>query len=157
MTVAAWETFVEKVLDEALNAINSGINLSSATNMEKIHICAFKGIINEKKSRLKAPSASNVRKIFNDTFGFEPWDKISWASGKRRWNSDFIIKRTTAWVDIRHKIAHGAELPSGQNFEFICDSNGNKRLTLKLMKECKRHFEYISNKINYNFSKYLGI
>ena len=100
--------------------------------------------------KFNTPNDVNVRDIFLESFGFNPWPVWVWQKGRRQWDSVEVRNRTSAWVLVRHSIAHGFDLPD--KVQWLKGPSGECRLTLGLLKECRRHFLVIAKKTDAAFS-----
>lgn len=158
MTVAAWQAYIEKVLGEALQAIGNDINDlgngGPAPNWAKHSYLLRCAALQISIKKFNTPNDTNVRDLLHDALGFNPWPSWTWQKGPRQWNVSEVRSRTNSWVTIRHSVAHGFPLP--QNIEWIKNSNGTPRLTLNLLKECRKHFAHIANQTDIAFSTYLN-
>jgi|GEM_PF-3075330 len=155
LTVAAWQAYVEKVIEEALDLIRAEmINQQVATPQWAIHTYQLRraAILNAVK-KFNTPDDVKVRDLFRDSFDFLPWDSWAWKVGRRQWSSGETRKRTNTWVLVRHSVAHGFPLP--QDYDWLQDENGNARLTLTLLKDCRKHFVFLAEKTDRAFGDHL--
>ncbi|MCE8052513.1 hypothetical protein HOP61_14535 [Halomonas daqingensis] len=157
MTVAAWQAYIEKIIRETLNNIESGFYGPTATqtaphwalhsfNLRRAEIL---GTVN----KFNTPNTQNIQRIFQEAFDFDPWPCWEWYRGPRKWNGHQTRVRTDSWVKIRHAIAHGYPLPD--NMDFLQDKNGNARLNLTLLRECLNHFKHIALQTDHSLRDYL--
>lgn len=142
LTVAAWQAYIEKVAIEALQKIERRITLDEDGEPTPAWARASfkfrKPAITKTVGDLNTPNSQNIWRLFDSSFGFDPRPHWIWNSPRRTWTSGYFQTRTDEWLRIRHSIAHGNELPS--NLTWIHNAAGTPRLTLKLLKECQRHF-----------------
>jgi len=154
LTVAAWQAYVEKVLNEGLQYIQDSIVApvggvappSWATSAFSVR----KAAIRQRIGDFNTPNADNVRRLFKDALDFDPRPSWNWYVSRRHWDSAAFCQRTNSWLKIRHTIAHGDDLPP--DIDWIRGSNGRARLTLSLLAECRKHFHYLANKTDQAFS-----
>lgn len=155
LAVAAWQAYNERVLVEAVDAIaanmqNPGTPAPSwalqTFNMRRAQIA---GAI----KKFNTPNDVNVRDLFLESLGFNPWLSWEWRQGRRQWDVDEVRRRTNTWVLVRHSIAHGFELPD--NVPWLRGGNGASRLTLGLLQECRAHFLHLTSKMDAAFSDHL--
>jgi hypothetical protein len=94
-----------------------------------------------------------VRDLFRDSFDFNPWSAWEWRKGPRQWTEAETRRRTNTWVLVRHSIAHGFSLPS--DVDWLQGENGSARLTLSLLKECRKHFIFLAERTDAAFRLHL--
>ena len=157
LTVAAWQTYVEKVILEGFSRVRdqatapvggvlpppwavSGIGLRGA-------------VIKKSVSDFNTPNSENVQRILCEAFDFDPWPNWKWHAGPRKWNSNKVCKRTNEWIKIRHSIVHSVKLP--EEYDWIKANNGSPRLTLVLLKDCRRHFQFLASVTDVAFWRHL--
>lgn len=147
MVVAAWQAYIEKIIPEVLDAIEAGINdqtaVPPAPHWAHLSFKLRRAAIETQIRRFNTPNADNTRKLLQDAIGFDPWPSWTWRHPRRNWDEKATRDRTDDWVRVRHTIAHGTDLP---NFQFLQGNNGAPRLTLKLLKECLKHFKHVASK-----------
>jgi hypothetical protein len=102
---------------------------------------------------LHTPNAENVRKLFMQTTGYDPWPDWSYIAPHRNWRSQEMRDRLKDWLLIRHAVAHGGYLPA--NLPWIKSPQGKSRLTLDLLRECRRFFARLVHCTDSGFSQYL--
>ncbi|WP_147307419.1 HEPN domain-containing protein [Mesorhizobium denitrificans] len=155
LTVAAWESYVEKILQEALNAISvSYQNTTPSAPQWSIHAFEMRRAqLNSEINKFNTPNSENVRRLFNDSLGFDPWPAWQWRQGRRNWASSAVRERINNWLNIRHSIAHGFALPA--QIIWLAGSNGQSRLTLNLVKECRELFDFLVRETDRAFSHHL--
>ena len=155
LTVAAWQAYNEKVLEEAVDAIAINLRDPAAPapswalqtfNMRRAQVASL-------VKKFNTPSDVNVRDFSLETLGFNPWPSWEWRQGPRQWSVEEVRRRTNTWVQVRHSIAHGFELP--MNVQWLRGRNGAVRLTLGLMKECRAHFVHLTSRMDAAFSDHL--
>lgn len=156
MTVAAWQSYVESVIREALDVLNGSFNQQGAQAPAwaihgfKIQRAAIEVMI----KKFNTPSAVNVRDIFRDSLGFNPWPHWTYRRGPRTWTEREVRKRTDDWVLVRHSVAHGFALP--RDIGWLQGRNGQSRLNLDLLRKCKKHFEHVVQVTDGAFGSFIG-
>lgn len=146
MTVAAWESYVEEVAIESLAAIETtagGAVIHPAAPMPawaRQIIALHRSSLTQILSRFNTPNAENVRDLFANAVGFDPWPTWTWRSRRRQWNELQTRTRLNHWLQVRHSIVHGFAMP---NYDWLHDRHGQPKLNLRLLKECKRNFEHL--------------
>jgi len=155
LSVAAWQAYVEKLLLEGLSTINSSM-LDPGAPAPSWSLQTFnmrKAQIETSVKKFNTPNDVNVRNLFLEALGFNPWPVWAWQQGRRQWDALEVRNRTNTWVLVRHSIAHGFDLPT--NVTWLRGANGQARLTLKLLKECRNHFQYLASKTDTAFAEHL--
>jgi hypothetical protein len=157
LTVAAWQTYVEKVAMEALASIERKIQVDDAGQPTPAWARASfkfrKPAVAKHVGDLNTPNSQNVLRVFDWSFGFDARPHWIWDSPRRRWGPTEFCSRTDEWLRIRHSIAHGNNLPT--NLPWIKNAGGTPRLTLSLLQECERHFRELVRRTDTAFSKFL--
>ncbi len=156
MMVAAWESYIEKVLMEALDAIENEVGIApgaaaggAAAAAPPIPVPAWAKLafvlrrtdIRNYVKRFHTPDAVNVRDLLTRSLDFHPWSHWEWRNGRRQWDQNEMRNRLNSWVLVRHSVAHGFPLPG--NIPWLNDPQGRPRLTLTLLRECKKFFEHL--------------
>ena len=147
LTVAAWQAYIEKVIGEGFSRLDDKV--TAPLNGVDPPPWAVGGIrlrgamIKKRIADFNTPNSENVRRLFVEAFDFNPWPYWTWHVARRDWNSAMVRDRTNEWLRIRHSIAHGFELPD--DLDWIQGDNGSPRLTLNLLKECRKHFHYLAS------------
>jgi hypothetical protein len=148
MMVAAWQGYIEAIVRESYDAIEAAAGTTEdAAKSGDAPVWArqvFALRRNDIEIRIKkfnTPNSTFVRDILKDTLGFTPWPIWEWRSRRRQWSQQEMKMRMDTWVNIRHSVAHGYALPN--NVEWLKNSSGSPRLTLLLLKECRRYFKYV--------------
>lgn len=155
LTVAAWQSYIEKVIEEALDLIRDEINDPHVASPQwAVHTYQLRrsAILNAVK-KFNTPDDVKVRDLFRDSFDFNPWGSWAWNVGPRQWSSAETRKRTNVWVLVRHSVAHGFALPS--DVDWLKGNNGDSRLTLGLLQECRKHFVFLVEKTDRAFADHL--
>lgn len=155
MTVAAWQAYVERVLAEALDAIAADLQVPAAPAPGwAMHAFLMRRaqILTDIK-KFNTPNDVNVRDLFRNALDFTPWPAWEWRQGPRQWDASQTRARTNVWVLVRHAVAHGFNLPP--DVPWLQDDHGNPRLTLGLLKECRKHFAFLVDKTDRAFSVHL--
>ena len=146
MVVAAWEGYVEQVLLESFAAMEMdaglvvGVPGAAAVPTWARHTFGLRRteLVNALK-QFNTPNAENVQRLMREWMQFDPFPGWSWHVKQRQWDSAEMRRRANHWLQIRHGIAHGSGLP--KDIPWIQDPKNRSRLTLLLLKECKRFFE----------------
>lgn len=138
MTIAAWESYVEDLLNEAFLALTP----APGSKVGEISSWNFaKNLASTATKKFNTPNANNVALLYQDHLGVD----VTAAWGVSRKTGPYLAteseKRINNWLDIRHKIAHGGSLPT--KITWIQDPKKNPRLTLALMKEVQLFFSEI--------------
>jgi hypothetical protein len=178
MTVAAWESYIEKVTLEALSAIEAHAGVAgpppvpapaapaavapaaaAAPIVQPVpawakHAFALRRAeIATLVKKFNTPEATKVRDLLNDTLEFNPFPHWQWHVGANVWTPDQTKTRLDQWVLIRHSVAHGFPLPA--NLPWILGPNQRPRLTLALLRECKLFFEQVVSQTDVAFGAHL--
>ncbi|RUU89389.1 hypothetical protein EOB59_19145 [Mesorhizobium sp. M7A.F.Ca.MR.176.00.0.0] len=155
MTVAAWQAYVEKVLAEALDSIANDLQdpAAAAPRWATHTFLMRRAEVQIEIKKFNTPNDVNVRDIFRNALGFNPWPFWEWRQGPRQWSETEVRSRTNIWVTVRHSVAHGFGLPAG--IYWLQGNNGQARLTLGLLKECRKHFAFLVDKTDRAFSAHL--
>lgn len=157
LTVAAWQAYIEKVLNEGLlhieNHVTAPVEGVAPPSWATSGFLVRKASIKKSISDFNTPNSENVRRLFKESLGFDPWPSWTWHVSRRKWNSHTFCIRTNDWLKIRHAIAHGFDLP--HDMSWIQRDNGAARLTLGLLKECRKHFHFLASKTDQPFSDHL--
>lgn len=159
MTVAAWQAYVEKVIVEALDAIAADLNAPAGGAAQPpswaVHTFQMRrAAITNAVKKFNTPDDVKVRDLFQDALGFNPWSSWEWRQGPRQWDANEVRRRTNTWVLVRHSVAHGFPLPN--DVAWMQGDNGNARLTLGLLEECKAHFTHLVACTDAAFSAHLA-
>ena len=162
MTIAAWESFVEKVVMEGLDALGANAGLAAAVPVAagaappawaKHAFGLRRAELANSIKRFNTPNAANVRDLFLEALEFNPWPSWTWHAGPRQWNTEEMRRRLNNWLDVRHSVAHGFELPN--DVQWLQGPNGRPRLTLDLVKECKAFFGRLVAQTDAEFAQHL--
>jgi hypothetical protein len=135
LTVGAWEGYVELVTMEALRVIETSAGAYSPPSWARHAFSLFRIRITAEVHQFNTPNAQNVRRLFQNCLGFDPWPFWSW----RRSSTNRTRNRLDDWLRIRHGIAHGSGLPI--NIPWIHGPNQHPRLNLDLLWDCKEFVE----------------
>src|SRR6266516_2786371 len=103
--------------------------------------------------KFNTPNDVEVRDLLVGALEFKPWPNWSWHSGPRLWGEKEMRDKLNDWVLIRHSVAHGFPLPNP--VEWIKDAQNRPRLTLLLLKECKRFFSHLVAQTDDSFRLWL--
>lgn len=148
MTIAAWESYIEKVVMEALGAIENAAGVAAAAAPVPVPAWARHAFvlrrteISKNVRRFNTPDATNVRDLLVESLEFNPWASWEWHIGPRQWDEREMRSRLNDWVRVRHSVAHGFALPN--DVAWLQDAGGRPRLTLTLLRECKKFFEHLT-------------
>jgi len=163
MMIAAWESYVEKVALEGLDAIERSAGIAAGGPQAVAaagpppwvkHAFGLRRTdIKNSIKRFNTPNAVNVRDLFEQVLEFSPWAHWSWHIRRRQWNQEEMRRRLNHWMDIRHSVAHGFPLPA--DIPWLQDARGRPRLTLDLLKECKDLFLRLVVQTDTAFSVFL--
>ena len=157
LTVAAWQAYIEKVLNEGLlhieNHVTAPVGGAAPPSWATSGFLVRKASIKKSIADFNTPNSENVRRLFKESLDFDPWPSWTWHVSRRNWNSHTFHVRTNDWLKIRHAIAHGFDLP--HDMSWIQGDNGAARLTLRLLKECRKHFHFLASKTDQAFSDHL--
>jgi hypothetical protein len=156
LIVAAWQSYVEKVAKEALGKVEAQVSVDQDGRPTPVWVRSTYKIrepaILKAIGDLNTPNSQNVWRLFQNSFGFDPRPSWVWQSPRRNWNTRQFSAYTDDWLRIRHSIAHGNDLPD--NLQWIRGPAG-PRLTLSLLKECKRHFTELARRTDQSFIRFL--
>lgn len=152
MTVAAWESYIERVLLEAFASVVT--NAAGGPNWAR-HILTLKSTeVKETTSDFHTPNGENVQRIFKRALEFDPIPSWTWNAPNRNWDPEMMKTRLNAWVKIRHSVAHGSDLPD--NIPWIKPRGAQRpRLNLPLLRECKKFFEHVAAQTDDAFRNWL--
>lgn len=165
MVIAAWESYVEQIVLEAVNILGQSGGLAPGAApvvpAPAVPVPAWarhsfalrKAEIARLAKRFHTPDATGVRDLFLETFDFNPWPQWSWHSGPRQWDTAEMCSRLNGWVTIRHCIAHGAPLPI--DIVWIRNAQGVARLHLPLLRECKSFFTHVVGQTDTAFGTFI--
>lgn len=158
MMVAAWQSYVEKLIMEGVSSLelNAGLMATTTPPVPAWARHAFalrRAEIAIDVKKFNTPNDTGVRDLLMRGLEFNPWPIWCWHAGPRQWESKEIRDNLNNWVLIRHSVAHGFPLPA--SIAWLKDSHGRARLTLSLLKECKRFFEHLVAQTDSAFSDFL--
>jgi hypothetical protein len=107
LTVAAWQAFVQDITMAVLAEIEIPHGQPGHGQFRVIKIAAKNSI-----RRFNTPNAKNSLDLMLDV-GFDPTTAWSFVIGSppRTYKLQRIRKEIDGWLEVRHKIAHGAPLP----------------------------------------------
>ena len=147
LTIAAWQSYIEKLCIEALAAIETNFTnpppSHAVPSWAKSSFYFRKPAVLQSVGSLNTPNTQNVIRLLDYSFGCNPKADWVWNAPNRKWTSAQFCDRTDEWLRIRHTVAHGNELPP--NLPWIKNASGKPRLKLSLLEECKRHFDKMAN------------
>lgn len=139
MTVAAWESYVEAVLIEAMTALTPAGTATVGERTTWVLACVA---AQQAAKRFNTPNAQNVSSLMETHLGLsiEPAWAITLSDSE--YTAAQAKTRINAWLDIRHKVAHGGTLPT--DVPWIRDPSGRPRMTLGLMTDCRDFFRELA-------------
>lgn len=105
LTVAAWQAFVEDLADAILRTIEPPVADPSRSAWVLVNALT-RGAI----GRYSTPDVSNTRSLLANV-GFDPQSSWSWGAGHGRSSPADVARRIDEWLRVRHRIAHGGDLP----------------------------------------------
>ncbi|MEZ2222229.1 HEPN domain-containing protein [Rhizobium sp. RCC_161_2] len=155
LTIAAWQAYIEKLVGEALDIIDGEMRSPQLDSPQwAIHTFQLRrtAILNAVK-KFNTPDDDKVRDLLLEAFGFNRWASWEWRVGPRQGTVAETRRRTNTWVLVRHSIAHGFNLPS--DIDWLQGGNGQARLTLGLLMECRKHFVFLAAKTDAAFAAHL--
>ena len=156
MMIAAWEIYIEKVLIDALDAIENeaGIAPGAAAGAAaavapaapvpawaKLAFVPRRTDIANDVKRFHTPNAVNVRDLLTRSLEFHPWSHWGWRRGPRQWDHNEMRNRLNSWAWYAIRWPTASLLPG--NIPWLNDPHGRPRLTLTLLRECKKFFEHL--------------
>jgi hypothetical protein len=97
MSVSAWESYVEELMREALQALRPPVAPLGSWPALSAYVL---GLL----QRFNTPNPANVARLLNDCIGLADV-RLSW--GWRNCTSAQAVQRLTDAMDYRHQIAHG--------------------------------------------------
>ena len=161
MMVAAWESYIERVVLEALDLMEAdicgsigGLPAQLAPAWARHAFALRKAEIAQMVKKFNTPNAVNVRDLLERSLEFSPWSHWGWRTGPRQWNDREMRKRLDAWILIRHSVAHGFPFPN--NVDWLKDARGRPRLTLSLLRECRKFFKHLVAQTDHSLSANLS-
>ncbi len=139
MTVAAWESYVEDVLNEAFGALDPG---PGARVGERMAWALGSTAAQQAARKFNTPNAQNVATLFEAHLGLDTAPNWAVTVNGVSYTSEQAKSRINTWLDIRHKVAHGGALPG--DVSWIRSPSGTPRLTLALMNDCRGFFSELA-------------
>jgi len=157
MTVAAWESYVERIVMEAMDAVAPLSVVTTPTPpvppWAKQVFALRRAEVATLVRKFHAPNAGNARDLMRAALEFDPCICWTWLVGPRQWDQNEMRRRLDQWVQIRHSVAHGFSLPA--DISWLKGPEGKPRLTLRLLCECKRFFEHVVTQTDRGFADHL--
>ena len=133
MTVAAWQAYVEELARTLFEAIRPPANDPSYAAY-RVH--RAQGL--SRLGRFNTPNAYNTRQLLLEA-GFDVNGYWTWTVGREHLTVSDVQSRLDDWLAVRHRIAHGADLPS---VDILASrSDGTRTLHLRNAEACIRFFE----------------
>lgn len=139
LTAAAWEYYVEDIcveVPEIVVAASPGTPLGNAADV-------LKEGATHRRNTFHTPNAEKSKRHFLRSIGLNPtssWNLEIRKSSVGRFAPSRARNRLDGWLDVRHAVAHGADLP---NKQFIRNRSNNPSLTLHRAKECMEFFVHL--------------
>jgi hypothetical protein len=112
--IGAWQTFVESSVDELLRRMKPSPKLygSGATDPGFLAATAewqvARSRVRDAVGRFNSPTAENARRLYGSV-GHDPFGSWAWTKGTFVTTSADTAAKLSAWVLVRHAIAHGAQ------------------------------------------------
>lgn len=103
--VAAWESYIEDLLTEALAEIAGG-----ATANQQRTAALLADLAATARKRFNTPNAENARELLAKHTGFDCLP--SWVMPRRRMVGIAVRARLNEVVEVRHAFAHGFPMPT---------------------------------------------
>jgi hypothetical protein len=110
LTTAAWQAFVQDVTSAILANLEVPIGDPGRPMFDLIKASTRSSI-----GRFNTPNSRNSLALFANV-GFDPtaqW-RFSMTGPSRTYDRQRVRQEVDGWLDIRHKIAHGAPLPANE-------------------------------------------
>lgn len=151
LAVAAWESYVENVTKEALQAISgAAVGNPTAASLAALEIQHCDRSV----GRFNTPNAENVRDLFQKHLLFDPWPHWVWkASGRRQWNAIFMRERLNHWLQVRHSIAHGFKLPQ---YPFLLNQHGKYTVRKCHLMHCRDFVRHLASETDVALAHHLA-
>jgi hypothetical protein len=143
MTVAAWESFVEDLLNESFLALSPGAGAAIGA-MSTWRLASAAAMAATKK--FNTPNAKNVAELFQEHLDVDVASTWAVSTLTSSYTVEAARTRVNSWLDIRHKIAHGGALPA--NLAWIQSPSGKPRLTLALMNDARQFFHGLARSMD---------
>jgi hypothetical protein len=133
LTVAAWQAFVQDVLEEALALMER-----PKGDPGREHFLIVKASALTAAGNFSTPNAENTRKLLLHV-GFDPLPHWAWKAGPATITPGVARERMNHWLGVRHAIAHGDdELPDYPVLNKL--KGGGRSLTRANAEACIRFF-----------------
>jgi hypothetical protein len=137
LTVAAWQAYVEDLLDEIVEYLRVSPN-DPAFPRFRVILADCRTAIH----RFSTPNAEGTRELLMRG-GFDPWPSWSWG-GRWSMQGTQVRERMNQWLQVRHAIAHGdADLPHERCLSLTI--SGDPTLTLANAESCIAFFQRVVN------------
>jgi hypothetical protein len=105
LTVAAWQAFVEDLAVAILRTVEP-----PAGDPTRSAWVLVNALTRGAAGRYNTPNVFNTRSLLASV-GFDPEPSWSWGFGHGRSGPSDVARRIDQWLEVRHSIAHGGELP----------------------------------------------
>ena len=142
--VAFWQAYATNIVAEVYDEVDSLIkspdsNIASWTkSVFELNKKSLKG------RRLNTPNSKNVINFFRDNIEFDPTKKWNVRERiDRKWNKKAynISDRIDFWLNVRHAVAHGSDLPMDTRDKSAKNKKFN--LTYSSFLECRDFFNFL--------------
>jgi len=150
MTVAAWESYVEDVLNEAMAALDPGPAATAGERTAWVLACTSAKLAAKK---FNTPNAQNVAALLDAHLGIDIEPSWTVNVNGTAYTAQQAKTRMNKWLEIRHKVAHGGVLPT--DIAWIKSPSGTPRLTLALMNDCRDFFRALAQQTDIAIAAYL--
>jgi hypothetical protein len=148
MLVAAWETYLERLVREAQQQVSDPANLRLSVTLSLLTSLTEKEI-----RKFNTPNAENSRNLLFTHTGYDAINDWSWPAGnlngiQARTRLDEILK-------IRHSFAHGYAIPT--NIAWAKSRNRPGALNLTTLRTVDRFLSYLVRKTDKGLATHLSI
>ncbi len=120
LTIASWQAAVQDLVEACVE--NSRPVPDSTTGRGIYGLLA--GRVRDEIGRFSTPNAENTRRLFR-AVGIDPRSAWTWSQpggrgrGQLTLSPSDVDEKINAWLQIRHAIAHGDELPAKQVLQVV--------------------------------------
>jgi hypothetical protein len=135
LTVAAWQAYVEDLPEAILRTLEPAKGDPGEGLWQLIRAAT-----RSTTGRLNTPNAENTRVVLRNV-GFDPRPGWTWRRGSKLVAPPDAAKLVDEWLSVRHKIAHGADLPDVSVLSRT--AKGVPTLTRKDAEKCMAFFSQI--------------
>ncbi len=139
LTVAAWQAFLEDLVDEVLDAI-----AISSGDVGYDHYRILRIDAKRAARFFSTPNAEKTRELLF-MVGLDPWPHWRWQSGPEYVSETTARERLNQWLQVRHAIAHGDDtLPDVSVLTAL--TSGRRSLERWNAERCMRFFTKLAEK-----------